>query len=152
MSEFKEIVKDAMIGVDTHINVFKGLENLTHTQACERVIGQSHSTYEIVYHMIVWQEILIKNVKNEEVDWKAAMKTDWPTAEYMATNRWEELIVRFRKGFAEMEGLLVSEDLSRPLPTLQDAPLLKAFLVLNQHNSYHLGQISKNRVAQGTWF
>jgi uncharacterized damage-inducible protein DinB len=151
MTDFHEIIKDAMYGADTHINTLKGLTNLTHAQAIAHPIKNSHSTYEIVFHMIIWQEVLIKNIKGLQVDWKAATEHDWPAKEESEATSWEELQEKFRQGFHEMESLLTSIDLRVRLQTLLNAPAMKAFLVLNQHNSYHLGQISKNRVAQGTW-
>ena len=66
MLEMNKIVKQSMIGAHTHINVLQALPGLIHDQATERTIENSHSTYELVYHMIIWQTVFIKNIKDEE--------------------------------------------------------------------------------------
>jgi hypothetical protein len=153
MSEIHDYIKAAMIGTHTHINLLKGLEGLTHKEAVEQTISKSHSTYETVYHMMVWQDILFKNINGEMVDWKDVEKNqkDWPSMEIINELSWEELLGRFNKKFKELQELIGNLDLNIHVKSLANAPVLKGFLVLNQHNSYHLGQISKNRVAQGTW-
>jgi hypothetical protein len=37
------------------------------------------------------------------------------------------------------------------LDWLGNVPTMKPFLIIAQHNSYHFGQLAKNRKAQGTW-
>ena len=153
MSELHEYIKAAMIGTHTHINLLKGLQGLTHKEAVEQTISKSHSTFEIVYHMMCWQDILFKNINGEPVDWKDVVETqkDWPSAEIIDELSWEELLNKFTKRFFKFQDLLESLDLNKHMTTLADAPIMKGYFVLNQHNSYHLGQISKNRFAQGTW-
>ena len=146
-----KIVKQSMIGAHTHINVLQALLGLIHDQATERTIENSHSTYELVYHMIIWQTVFIKNIKDEPVDWKEADEIAWPTEEQIAGKTWQDLVQEFKNGFKEAELLLETVDLNEPMKTFWDAPVIKMYFVLNQHNSYHLGQIITNRMAQGTW-
>ncbi len=156
MDIFNKIVKESMVGDYTHLSVLEALEGLTHDQAIEKPIANSLSTYEILYHMFVWQDIFLKNIKDESADWEEANKIaneqlTKKAKEHLSEKMWEQLVDDFKRGFNEADTLLETIDLSKPMKTFGNKPTLKMYCILNQHNSYHMGQIIKNRVAQGTW-
>ena len=156
MDVFNKIVKESMVGDYTHSSVLEALEGLTHDQAIEKPIANSHSTYEILYHMVVWQNIFLKNIRDEPADWEEANRTaneqlTKKAKEHLSKKTWEQLVDDFKRGFNEADTFLETIDLSKPMKTFGNKPTLKMYCILNQHNSYHMGQIIKNRVAQGTW-
>lgn len=156
MDVFNKVVKESMVGDYTHSSVLKALEVLTHDQAIEKPIANSLSTYEILYHMFVWQNIFLKNIKDEPADWGEANRIaneqlTEKAKENLSEKTWEQLVEDFRNDFNEAGTLLETINLSKPMKTFENKPTLKMYCILNQHNSYHMGQIIKNRVAQGTW-
>ncbi|UCG01325.1 MAG: DinB family protein [Candidatus Heimdallarchaeota archaeon] len=156
MDVFNKIVKEAMVGDFTHSSVLEALEGLSHEQAIEKPITNSLSTYEILYHMFVWQDIFLKNIRDEPADWGEANKIaneqlTKNAKEHLSKKTWEQLVDDFKRDFYEADILLETIDLKAPMKTFRNKPTLKMYCILNQHNSYHMGQIIKNRVAQGTW-
>ncbi len=156
MDVFNKVIKESMVGDLTHSCVLDALKGLTYDKAIEKPIFNSHSTYEILYHMFIWQNIFLKNIKDEPADWKEANKTaneqlTEKSNEYISEKTWEQLVDDFKRDFNEAYALLETIDLSKPMKTFESKPTLKMYCILNQHNSYHMGQIIKNRVAQKTW-
>ncbi|MFX0086098.1 MAG: DinB family protein [Candidatus Hodarchaeota archaeon] len=156
MDIFNKVIKESMIGDLTHSCVLEALKGLTHDQAIEKPIANSQSTYEILYHMFVWQDIFLKNIKDEPADWEEANKSaniqlTKKAKEYLTEKTWEQLVDDFKCDFNEANALLDTIDLNKPMKTFENKPTLKMYCILNQHNSYHMGQIIKNRVAQETW-
>ena len=106
--------------------------------------------------MIVWQDIFLKNIRDEPADWGEANRIaneqlTQIVKEHLSEKTWEQLVDDFKRGFNEAGTLLETIDLNKPMKTFGNKPTLKMYCILNQHNSYHMGQIIKNRVAQGTW-
>jgi uncharacterized damage-inducible protein DinB len=158
MDTLNEVVKESMFGDCTHSSVLEVFKGLTHEKAIEKPITNSLSSYEILYHMVVWQDIFVKNIKDEPADWEEANRVAneqlTQTAQEMLSQKtWGQLVDDFKRGFDEAKNLLETIDLNKPMTTffIENKPTLKMYFVLNQHNSYHMGQIIKNRVAQGTW-
>jgi uncharacterized damage-inducible protein DinB len=156
MNVFNEVIKESLVGEYTHSSVIESLEGLSHDQAIEKPIAKSSSTYEILFHMIIWQDTFLKNIKDESADWGEANRiaNDELVKEVkklLLEKKWEQLVDDFKRGFKEADTLLDTADLNKPMKTFRNKPILQMYCILNQHNSYHLGQIIKNRVAQGTW-
>jgi hypothetical protein len=79
------------------------------------------------------------------------MKNDWPSSELQNDEPWEGLVERFKVGVERMQKLVLEVELEKPMAAWGDAPTAQPFIVIAQHNSYHLGQILINRKAQGSW-
>jgi hypothetical protein len=146
-----DVVGKALHGHFTHRNSFTILDGLTHEQAIQQVIGDDYSSWEILYHIVYWQEMALDLIRGAEVDWKEAMKKDWPSEDLQKEQEWGTLVERFKTATTTYTDLLEEVDLTTPVKSLRDAPTLKAFVIIAQHNSYHLGQIVMNRKAQGSW-
>ncbi|MFX1517220.1 MAG: DinB family protein [Promethearchaeota archaeon] len=158
MDALNEVVKESMVGDCTHMSVLEVFKGVTHNQAIEKPIANSLSSYEILHHMIIWQDIFLKNIKDEPTDWEEANRIaneelTQTAKEMLSQKTWDQLVEDFTRSFDEAKTLLDTIDLSKPMETFPygNKPTLKMYFVLNQHNSYHMGQIIKNRVAQGTW-
>jgi uncharacterized damage-inducible protein DinB len=156
MDVFNEVMKESLVGEYTHSSVIESLEGLSHNQAIEKPIAKSSSIYEILFHMLIWQDTFLKNIKDEVADWGEANRiaNDELVKEVkriLPGKKWEQLVDDFKRDFKQADMLLDTVDLSTPMKTFRNKPRLQMYCILNQHNSYHMGQIIKNRVAQGTW-
>ncbi|MHA1882294.1 MAG: DinB family protein [Candidatus Thorarchaeota archaeon] len=145
------VIEKGLRGHFTHTDSFKILDNLTHEQATEVVSEGLFSSWEILYHIIYWHRLILEGVRTDEMDWKQAMDKHWPTRDEENENKWDTLVERFKGCIHDAIELLHEVDLTAPMKSLGNEPTLKAFTILAQHNSYHLGQIVMNRKASGTW-
>jgi uncharacterized damage-inducible protein DinB len=146
-----DAVGKALHGHFTHRNSFTILDGLTHEQARQQPIADDYSSWEILYHIVYWQNLALGLIKGGEVDWKEASKKDWPSEDLEKGHDWGTLVERFKTLTTATNDLLNEVDLTAPMKSLGDAPTLRGFVIVAQHNSYHLGQIVMNRKAQGSW-
>jgi uncharacterized damage-inducible protein DinB len=156
MDIFNKVMKESLVGEYTHSSVLESLEGLSHEQAIEKPIANSSSSYEILFHMVIWQDTFLKNIRDEFADWGEANRIandeiKEEVKKILLHKNWEQLVNDFKLGFKEADNLLETIDLNKTMKSFRDKPILQMYCILNQHNSYHMGQIVKNRVAQGTW-
>lgn len=146
-----DILSKGLHGHNTHMESLRILKGLTHEMASQKVEGDIFSSWEILYHIIYWQNICVKAIRGESIDWESVKGKDWPSYSEEDIAEWDTLCQQFENGIKEAEKLLKEIDLATPMPAWGNAPTAEAVLVLLQHNSYHLGQIVVNRRLQGSW-
>jgi len=147
-----EIIRRSLHGKDAHIDPLKALKGLTAEMARKRPSPSSHSCWELLHHIVMWQSVCIDAIKGKEVDWEAAQRKEWPSQERMTdAAQWDNLVAKFERGLEEASQLVERVDLAKPIPAWGDAPTFQVLMVLVQHNSYHIGQIVATRIALGYW-
>jgi hypothetical protein len=138
-----------LYGKGTHADSLKILDGLSNKHAKERIAENVHSSWEQLYHIVYWQDLCIKAARLAEVKWPKDGSTSWPSDS--TTDAWDDLKTRFKVGLEEAKSLALESDLGAPMASWANYPMLSALIILAQHNSYHLGQIIVNRLAQSTW-
>ncbi len=151
--EIIPMVLRGLKGKNTHLPPEKALEGLTPEIARTKPPNNYHSCWELLHHTVVWQEAILEAIMGKEVDWKVISDANnWPGEEYLADDsNFINLVEKLTQGFAKAQELAKTVDLTKPMPAWGDAPVLQAFFVLLQHNSYHLGQIVAVRKMLGNW-
>jgi uncharacterized damage-inducible protein DinB len=138
-----------LYGKGTHAEPLKIIAGITVEHAKERIDENVHSSWEQLFHIVYWQDLCIKAARLEEVKWPKEGSPSWPSES--TTDTWEDLVTRFKAGLEEAKTLAMESDLAAPMASWANYPVLSSLLILAQHNSYHIGQIVVNRLAQGTW-
>jgi uncharacterized damage-inducible protein DinB len=135
--------KRGLVGKGIHIDSKIALKGLSPSLARKKPRDNVHSCWELLHHVVVWQEAMIVAIKGNEVDWDGiATSNNWPTAEMLAVDsNLSNLLLRFEKGIGEVENLLENLDFNNPMPGWDNDPIIQGINVLLQHNSYHIGQI-----------
>jgi hypothetical protein len=151
MNDLNRVLKEGLFGDNTHIDTLKGLSELTDNQAKDKPIEGSHSSYEILFHMIYWQDILIEGLSEGKYFKEKFVNSNWPSDSDYENFSWENLLEHFTKGMKIAEDVISNSDLRKEIKETNGDPALKSILVLLQHNSFHLGQIVQVRKAQGSW-
>jgi uncharacterized damage-inducible protein DinB len=154
MSE--QLVKVILNGINgrfTHIDPKKAVDGLIPDEARKKLIDSNHSCWELIHHIVVWQEAIIEAIEGKKIDWEDVEENhNWPTTEYLLEDsNFNPLIKKFLQGLEKAENLAKTTDLNKPMPTWKDEPVIQGFMVLLQHNSYHLGQIITTRKHLGLW-
>jgi uncharacterized damage-inducible protein DinB len=147
------MLKGTLHGVYTHIDPFEAIQGLSHEEAIQRPIDDSFSSWENLFHIIIWQETILEALQGKKINWTDLRGEDRPKPHHKNDPefRWEALILRFKQGIEKIEKQIDKSNLEKPLDWLGNVPTMKPFLIIAQHNSYHFGQLAKNRKAQGTW-
>ncbi|MFX0152748.1 MAG: DinB family protein [Candidatus Hodarchaeota archaeon] len=136
-----------------HIKPNKAVEGLTPSNARSKPEGEYHSCWDLLHHIVVWQEGILRGIKGEKVDWKdIGEHHDWPTSELMSDDsNFINLVKKFKNGLKEAEEIAKTVDWYKEMPSWRGASIIEAFIVLLQHNSYHLGQLVAVRKILGDW-
>lgn len=144
--------KDGVYGKLTHVEPKKALKGLTAENARKTLSSKSHSCWDILHHTVVWQDFTIDAIEGKDIDWKEVHKFEWPTDEEKADDAsWGALVEKFLSGLDTFEKMIENSELTKPVASFGGGSEVYGFLILLQHNSYHLGQIVSIRQALGDW-
>jgi len=148
-----KVIINGLHGKNTHVDPKKAIDGLNPTNARNRPDDSNYSCWELLHHIVVWQEAILEAVVGKSVDWKDVSKNhNWPSEDYLSKDsNFPNLIEKFFQGITKAEKLANSTDLNKPMPAWDEAPVIQAFVVLLQHNSYHLGQLITTRKHLGLW-
>lgn len=147
------VLKDGLHGKNTHIDPQKALKNLTADTARKKIKNGNHSCWDLLHHVVVWQEAILDSIKGNKVDWKRISETkNWPSEIEMQDDvNFEALKTKFSQKIEETENLIETIDLQTPISAWNNEPAIRAFLVLVQHNSYHFGNLVAIRKELNDW-
>ena len=148
-----KVIINGLHGKNTHIQPKKAIDGLNPENARKKPDDSNHSCWELLHHIVIWQEAIFEAIEGKEIDWEEVSKNhNWPSDEYVSNDsNYPNLVDKFLQGLFKTEELVNSADLHKPMPAWSDAPVIQAFMVLLQHNSYHLGQIITTRKNLGLW-
>jgi uncharacterized damage-inducible protein DinB len=148
-----KVIINGLHGKNTHISPEKAIADLSPEDARKKPKNSNHSCWELLHHIVIWQEAIFEAIEGKEVDWREVSKNhNWPSDEYLSDDsNYTNLVDKFLQGLSKSEELVNSADLHKSMPAWDDAPVIQAFMVLLQHNSYHLGQIITTRKNLGLW-
>jgi len=106
-------------------------------------LNSSHSLVEIVLHMTIWRQYVVRLMKgdhslanDQETTFPRVTQLDeysWSNA-LVSLGQSQETLLRLWKQFPE-------QDLSRMVPGARDYTWYTLFHGLLQHDAYHLGQL-----------
>ena len=146
-------ISSGLHGEWTHTDPKRALAGLTPINAKKKSTKSTHSCWELLHHIIVWQDTIINNIKGENLDWREIESQDnWPTEESLTDDsNFLDLKNRFLAGIEEAQDLLKQTDFTEMSRGYPELPKIKLYITLLQHTSYHLGQIMSLRKNLGDW-
>jgi len=146
-------ISSGLQGEWTHIDPKKALDGLTPTIARKKTSTNVHSCWELLHHIVIWQDTIVKHIQGETLDWNdIESKDNWPTAESMKEDsNFETLEARFHSGIEKTNILLNNVDFTKLSKGYPELSTIKLLIVLLQHMSYHIGQIITIRQCLGDW-
>lgn len=143
------IVRQALTGRGAHVETLGALDGLDWKLAGERPDGDSHSIFQIVNHLVYWQEFALQWLDGEKPATPEHAADSWPGAEAPASpEEWEATVERFREAHAEYERRCGGCDLYE---RLGPKTALEIIQLIASHNSYHAGQVAILRRMLGSW-
>ncbi len=153
MTEFvSTALKQGLIAFHIHPDPEKSLKDLTPEIVMKRVDGGTHSIWDLLHHLLFWQDITIEALEDKEVDWERSKTENWPDPNTNVDDMLlQDFTNRFLKGIERISELAESVDLSSGMPSWPKATKMWAILMIAQHNSYHIGQIVTLRQILCHW-
>lgn len=139
-----------------HVGLARALDGFPYELAGRRVEGHPHTVWQQLEHLRLAAEDLVSyclDAGYQELGWPAGY---WPpTPEPPSEEAWEHSRERLAAAVERMAELVEdpARDLYAPVPTAHkpEHHLLRAALILLDHDGYHAGQVVALRRALGLW-
>jgi uncharacterized damage-inducible protein DinB len=141
---------------EAHVGFDKAVAGMPHELRGSRPPGFEHSVWQLVEHLRLAQDDLLRFA----VDPKYVHAMTWPD-DYWPRDpappsdvAWNQSLADFAAGRERVKQLTLDDkaDLFALVPTGSgEQTLLRAILLLADHNAYHVGQIVSIRRALGSW-
>ena len=142
--QLKKDISSGIIGELTHLHPKKGVEGLTPAIARKKPKNLDHSCWDLLHHTVFWQDILLKNLEGEFVNWFQSHDKNWPTEDDLSNDdNFSGLIDKFNinleKVAIKIKNINLMDRIEIGAPPV--ATYFRILLVFLQHTSYHLGQL-----------
>ncbi|MFW9866928.1 MAG: DinB family protein [Candidatus Thorarchaeota archaeon] len=155
--QLKRDLSSGLYGTLTHLHPKKAVDGLTPSMARKRPSSKYHSCWDLLHHTVFWQDIILKNLEGEYIDWNSISNDDnWPSDEFLSQDRnFIELVKKFDENLkiavSKLENIDLMEEINIGSERTLNVRYFRLFLVFLQHTSYHLGQIVTTRKLLGDW-
>ena len=140
-------------GGHAHVAAENALAGLAPELRGSRPEGGSHSVWELLEHLRIAQEDILRYVVDPE--WKSPKWPEgyWPTARTPTPEQWDASLRAFARDLGAVAELVrdPARDLTAPLPHAKKHTVLREVLLVADHNAYHLGQVVEVRRRLGAW-
>lgn len=150
----RDSLRRQLYGESSHVHLLHALEDLDMGQAGARPNDAPHSIFQLVRHMIYWQDLFVRRMRGDYPQLPASAAEGWDERPRPANDEeWHDTIEELSAGLWEVEAMLDSEetDLDRVVSEPRGRTVRDELLGLLLHNSYHVGQIVSLRRLLGTW-
>ena len=139
-----------------HAGLGGALDGFPWELAGRRVDGHPHTVWQLVEHLRLAAEDLVSYATDEAYEELGFPEGYWPaTAAPGSADDWRASVEALRGAVARMAALVEDprRDLYAPVPAAHepDHHLLRAALILLDHDGYHAAQIVLLRRAMGVW-
>jgi len=150
----RECLQKLLYGKGAHVFTLNSLEGLDEKLVGERPANAPHSIYQLLAHMIYWQEYEQQKIAGENPSYPAHAADSWLSKTAPENLQvWHETIQRFMEGLKRYEALLAdpATDLERVIEIKKNETVRDVIAMIIAHNSHHLGQIITLRQQLGAW-
>jgi uncharacterized damage-inducible protein DinB len=144
MSELQAFERNRLYGSDSHVHLLSALEGVDIETVGRRIDGFPHSIFQIVDHMVFWQDVALARIEGRPYDAGECAADGWcHCAEPESAEEWARRVERLAEGVRALEGHLAQIG--------EDDAAIREIRMVEGHNSYHLGQIVLMRRILGSW-
>ena len=154
MNDLKTHIVKSLKGGQAFVSIKKAIENVDSKIRNVRPNNYLHSIWEELEHLRIAQEDIYKYMIDP--DWKSPKWPDnyWGDSSTDVTDEvWEKTYSGFLKELDDVTMLAENPgtDLLKIIPHTESHTYLREFLILIEHNAYHIGKIVDIRKALGDW-
>jgi uncharacterized damage-inducible protein DinB len=153
-SALRQQLTEMLEGGHAHATFEDAVEDFPAEQMGVRPPGIPHSAWELLEHMRIAQNDIVRFSQSAEHVSPPFPKGYWPGSPApQRRSQWDESVQAFQKDLAEFNEMLrnPANDLYKPFPWGEGQTLFREALLILDHNSYHLGQLVLVRRLLGAW-
>lgn len=145
IDRIKDLLESALKGSAwSGPSMLEVLEGVNSKKAAGRPIGNVHTIWELVLHIIKWEEIAIGRLQGKDI--RPTPEEDWQEPRDTSEKAWQNVIERLKQVHVELMEEISKLSLNRlDEPSLPKPGFLSVYILLHgvvQHNLYHTGQVA----------
>ena len=149
-TDLGRVIRHALTGKGAHVEAGDVFAGLDWKVAGARPGSFPHSLYQLLNHMIYWQDWVVKWIEGKTPPIPKHASGSWPGATAPTSReQWEQAVRHFRQGLDELDRRF--RDAEFRLPKRRKKSPLEMLQTLGAHNSYHAGQVALLRQILGNW-
>jgi hypothetical protein len=142
-------VSHALSGKGAHAEAHDVFAGLDWKAAGRRPEGVPHSVFQLLNHMIYWQDWVVSWCDGKEPPIPKHASGSWPgPPSPLSSQNWNRAVRTFQSGLAALERNCREADL---LVKQGKKSRLEMLHTIASHNSYHAGQVVFLRQMLGAW-
>ncbi len=153
-SAIRDRLLELLRGGHAHMSFDDAVANFP-TESMNALIPQgSYSPWHLLEHLRLAQQDILEFLTTPEYRDRAWPEDYWPSRDATATPaRWQETIDGFHRDMATLQSMVQDPtlDLDAPIPHGTGQTPLREFLLVADHNAYHIGEFAILRQVMGTW-
>lgn len=141
-------------GGHAHATFDSAVKGFPVDQAGKRPRGLPHSAWELLEHLRIAQNDILRFSTSENYESPKWPEGYWPASPAPEKEGdWARSVRAIRKDLAEFQELIrdPKQDLHRKFPWGDGQTLLREALLIADHNAYHIGQLVLVRQLLGVW-
>jgi hypothetical protein len=139
---------------NAHMSFDEAVADFPMDQINTRIPNGSYTPWHILEHLRLTQRDILVFMTDPDYQEPKWPDDYWPAKDANATpDEWNQTIAGFRADLAELERLVQDErfDLEQAVPWGNGQTHLREFLVVADHNAYHVGEFGVLRQVMQTW-
>jgi hypothetical protein len=125
------------------------------TESMNALIPQgTYSQWQLLEHVRLAQQDILEFLTNPRYRDRVWPDDYWPARGATATPaQWHETVDGFHRDLATLQRMVEDPtlDLNAPIPHGSGQTPLREFLLVADHNAYHIGEFAILRQVMGTW-
>ncbi len=151
LGSLKTAISNGLNGRMAHVSPDAVFEAIDWTIVCEKPVDASHSIWEILNHLIYWQDYCLLLLEGDNPTSPEHASYSWKCPRGPVNEQqWLDTVKRFLSGLVSAEKASAIELDGNLLARPQESRI-EVLESLVGHNSYHLGQIVLLRQLLGSW-
>lgn len=150
----REQVVALLRGGQAHMTFDEAVADFPMEQINEMIPQGSYTPWHLLEHLRFTQWDILEFMTNSEYREPKWPDEYWPPREATATaEQWRQTIEAFRSDLARLEQMALDPavDLDARIPWGDGQIMLREFLLVADHNAYHIGEFAILRQVMGTW-
>jgi uncharacterized damage-inducible protein DinB len=147
----RQAIANGLFGEMAHVSPEAVFDGLDWTLVSEKPTGAPHSVWDILQHVLYWQDYCLKLLRGENPSAPEHASESWACTERPLDEQgWHAAVSSFLDGLsAALEAAQL--ELSESLEGRPEKSRVEVLQSLIGHNSYHLGQVVLLRQLLGSW-
>lgn len=144
-------LRHALSGHQAHVGTSSVFDGLDWTLAGDRPKNSPHSAYQLLRHMVYWQEWVLEWLDGKRPTTPRHAAGSWPdTLAAPDRQAWKREVRRFQAGLRRLDQHASDAELLRKRGR-RGRSGLDMLQAIASHNSYHAGQVVVVRQMVGAW-